>query len=310
MKIYQKNNGWFDLEQTIFPLIELDTNLRLLDLTKYHSTGNKQFKLQFNLEAARKEGCGTLLSFGGAWSNHLLALAKAAREQGFTAVGIVRGEKPLRASPVLAELNRMGMRLEHVTRDLYRRLTFNTGPLAGEWQDEECAHFMARLEATYGHYFLLPEGGSNGLAVAGCRQIANLIEKEAWSCDLVCLPVGTGGTLAGLVAGLAGRVSVLGFSALKGLTDLESRVRSLLEAAGESNPGDWSINHDYHFGGFAKSRPELRAYIERFEANHGLRLDPVYNSKMLYGIQALRSRGAISPSTRVLAIHTGGYAGS
>lgn len=268
--------------------------LRLLlkrdDLIHPLVTGNKWRKLAPNLRNALDAGHGTLLTFGGAWSNHLRATAAAGRLLGPATVGVVRGDeladRPLNAS--LARCAADGMRLHFVSRADYRR--------RGD------ADFLAELAERFGDPQVIPEGGSNTAAVHGCTELARELHGRA---DVVAVPCGTGGTLAGLAGGLAPGQRALGVAVLKG-GFLTGEVTSLQRAAFGSVRGDWSVNDRFHFGGYARTTPELADFAADFAARHGLPpVEPVYVAKMLYGVVRLAEEGAFAAGTTVAAVVTG-----
>jgi len=266
--------------------------LRLLlkrdDLIHPEVTGNKWRKLVPNLRAAAGRG---LVTFGGAYSNHLRATAAAGRLLGVATVGIVRGEelagRPLNSS--LARCAADGMRLHFVDRATYRRKA-EPGALAGILRE-------ARAEDAY----LVPEGGSNSLAVRGCTALGAELRGHA---DVVAVACGTGGTLAGLAAGLAPGGRALGFPVLKG-GFLAADITALQERAFGSRQGEWSLDERFHFGGYARTTPELDAFAEDFEARHGLPVERLYVAKMLYGLVTLAEEGAFPRGTAVAAVITG-----
>ena len=250
-------------------------------------SGNKFRKLHYNLEYAREQGHKTLLTFGGAFSNHLHATAAAGKHYGFRTIGLVRGEElaeqPL--NPTLASARENGMHLEFVSREAYRR--------------KSEASFQKSLLDRFGPVYILPEGGTNELAVRGCEEI--LVEGDR-GFSHICCPVGTGGTLAGLARSATPDQEVLGYPAIRG-EGLETEVRGWI-------PGDhWRLVGEYHFGGYGKVSPELIEFINGFKEATGVALDPVYTGKMIYGILAGIRRGDFPEGSRILAIHTGGLQG-
>lgn len=257
--------------------------------------GNKSFKLYGNIAEAKARGVDTLVSFGGSWSNHLHALAAAAHEQGLQSVGLVRGGE--RDSAMLEDARAWGMQLEYLSRSEYRRRN------EVDYQEQLLQRFAPCL--------LLPEGGANPQGVAGCRQIAALIRQLAPGVPRILLAVGTGTTLAGIVAGLGltSPAEIIGISALKGAEDLEQRVHVALHAAEAAEHAPWQILHEYHCGGFARVTAGLREFMLAFEAVHGVPLEPVYTGKMLYAIHQRCSSGQWDCDTPILAIHTGGLQG-
>ncbi|HEY4024721.1 MAG TPA: pyridoxal-phosphate dependent enzyme [Pseudonocardiaceae bacterium] len=256
------------------------------DLIHPELPGNKWRKLRYNLVAAREQGASTLLTFGGAYSNHIRATAAAGRIFGFRTVGVIRGEAhhPLNAS--LAAAVGDGMSLAYLDRNTYR--------------DKTNPALIARLRHRFGEFYLIPEGGSNALAVRGCREIVEEIDIEF---DVICCPVGTGGTLAGIAAALPDGARAVGFSALRGGAEfLPAEVRRLQGADVTAN---WSIVDDYAFGGFARRTGELDRFIAEFRASHGIELEWVYVAKMMYGIHALIDNGTFPSGSTVVAVITG-----
>ncbi|MBD0254715.1 MAG: 1-aminocyclopropane-1-carboxylate deaminase/D-cysteine desulfhydrase [Cytophagales bacterium] len=268
------------------------------DLIHPQISGNKWRKLKYNLLEAHRQGHGTLLTFGGAYSNHLYAVAAAGREFGFDTVGLVRGEETRPLSPTLAFARSCGMTLAYVPRERYRHKT------DARWLDS--------LRERYGDFYLLPEGGSNALAVRGVAEGVREIDLP-WT--HLCCPCGTGGTLAGLVAGAAGRGEVIGFSALKGGGFLRQEAGQLL-CAYEALTGEpvtihanWQVQTDYHFGGYARVQPPLLEFIRRFEGENGIPIEQVYTAKMLWGIEDQLNGGCFARGAAVVALHTGGLQG-
>lgn len=278
------------------PLVELTDDrlgdVRLLlkrdDLISGEIPGNKWRKLRLNLDAAREQGHTTLVTFGGAYSNHLRAVAAAGALYGLSTIGVVRGDelahKPRNWS--LACCEERGMRLVFMDRSTYRA--------------KHTADVIQRLRADHGEFYLIPEGGSNALAVRGAMDVPAEITKPF---DVICCPVGTGGTLAGIAAG-AGSTRTVGFSALKGGDGLASEVVRLQVEAGVPT-ANWSIETRFHFGGFAKHPPELDAFIVDFEERHGIRLESTYVAKMMAGLFAMAATGEFAPGATVVAVVTG-----
>lgn len=255
--------------------------------------GNKWRKLRYNLPEARRQGKHLLVTFGGAYSNHIAAVAEAGKQLGFATAGFIRGEEHLPLNPTLRHATQNGMQLHYISRELYRQKT-EPGVLA-------------ELLKPFGREaYLLPEGGSNLLAVQGC---AELVEElpEAW--DFLCCPVGTGASLAGLVAGAAGKGRVLGFAALKGAGFLEQEVQRLLRLSGCGQYQNWEIVPDYHFGGYAKVKPGLLQFLDAFAKDHEIPLDPVYTGKMLFGVFDLIQKQYFPAGSTIIAWHTGGLQG-
>ena len=258
------------------------------DLISPEIPGNKWRKLKYNLAAARTQGHHALLTFGGAYSNHIRATAAAGHYFGFATVGVIRGEEHLPLNPSLDYAARHGMRLAYLDRATYR--------------DKMSPGVIAGLHGRFGDFYLLPEGGSNAAALPGCAEIPGEIGRPF---DLICCPCGTGGTLAGLAHGLGAAQRALGFSVLKGGQFLARDVAGLQRAAFGTSPGNWSVEYDFHFGGFARREPALEEFIADFRARHALTLNWVYTAKMMYGIFALAERGVFPAGTAIVAVITG-----
>ncbi|MBL6446122.1 1-aminocyclopropane-1-carboxylate deaminase/D-cysteine desulfhydrase [Fulvivirga sp. 29W222] len=258
-------------------------------------SGNKWRKLKYNLLKAHEDGHRTLLTFGGAYSNHIYAAAAAAKEAGFQSIGVIRGDeladKPLNTTLSFARDN--GMRFHFVTRENYRN------------KREE--QFIASLRELFGEFYLLPEGGTNDLAIKGCEEI---VDDEVRSFDFIALPVGTGGTISGVISASDKYQQVIGFSALKG-DFLIDDVKNFLSTYQHNRPLslNWQIETDYHFGGYAKTTSKLINFIRQFEAAHDIPLDQVYTGKMMYGVYDKISKGYFDEGAKILAIHTGGLQG-
>ncbi|MEV5965570.1 pyridoxal-phosphate dependent enzyme [Kribbella sp. NPDC051952] len=258
------------------------------DLIHPEIPGNKWRKLKYNLAAARELGHTTILTFGGAYSNHLRATAALGYYAGLTTIGVVRGEEHLPLNPSLAYAAARGMRLTYLDRTTYRAKT--------------SAEVIDRLRQQFGDFYLLPEGGSNGAAVLGCAELpAELTEPF----DVLFCAVGTGGTLAGVAAGVSERHVVVGVPVLKGGTFLENEIAGLQQATYGARVGTWRLYYDYHFGGYAKRTPELDAFINDFDGRHGLRLDWVYEAKMMYALFDQVRRGAFQGGTTIVGLISG-----
>ncbi|MEV6829170.1 pyridoxal-phosphate dependent enzyme [Amycolatopsis sp. NPDC051102] len=255
------------------------------DLIHPEVPGNKWRKLRHNLDAAREQGFGRLLTFGGAYSNHIRATAAAGHHLGFETVGVIRGEEHRPLNDSLAYAAGRGMVLTYLDRATYRR---KTEP-----------DVLARLAERFGACYVLPEGGSNGLAVRGCAELPAEITTEF---DVIACACGTGGTLAGIAAGLGAGQRALGFAVLKGGRFLDDEVRRLQREAFGAATANWTIDYDFAFGGYAKRKPELDAFIAGFGARHGITLDWVYEAKMLYGLFVRIEAGEFAAGTRIVAV--------
>ncbi|MCS0605104.1 pyridoxal-phosphate dependent enzyme [Streptomyces sp. LP11] len=257
------------------------------DLIHPDLIGNKWRKLVPNIERA---GGRALVTFGGAYSNHLRATAAAGRLLGFPTVGVVRGQeladRPLNRS--LARCAADGMRLCFVDRATYRRKT----------EPETLAGILRTAGAE--DAYVVPEGGSNTAAVRGCRALGAELRGAA---DVVAIACGTGGTLAGLAAGLGSGQRALGVPVLKG-GFLGAEIQDLQERAFGGRRGEWSLDERFHFGGYARTGPELTAFAEDFEARHGLAVERLYVAKLLYALVTLAGEGAFARGTTVAAVIT------
>ncbi|MBE9560372.1 MAG: pyridoxal-phosphate dependent enzyme, partial [Proteobacteria bacterium] len=237
----------------------------------------------------------TLLTFGGAWSNHIYATAAAARHFGFNSIGIIRGEKysPLNATLSFAE--KCGMQLHYLSRTEYRQ------------KHED--HYQQKLKQQFGNVYILPEGGSNALAMRGCAEIVGEINSEiSKPFDVICCASGTGATLAGLITAIDTGQEAIGFSALKGGGFLNDEVKKFLN---RKDPGtNWRIETDFHFGGYAKINDELIEFLKEFQSRYDIPLDAVYTGKMFYGLFKLIEAKTFKPGTSIVVIHSGGLQGN
>lgn len=251
-------------------------------------SGNKFRKLKYNLLEAKKQGYNTLLTFGGAFSNHISAVSYAAKEFGFQSIGVIRGEElhdKISENATLSFAQANGMQFEFVSREAYRQ------------KDSET--LIEKLHQNYGNFYLVPEGGTNELAVKGCEEI--LTEEDDFF-DYICCAVGTGGTISGIINSSKPHQKVLGFPALKG-DFLESEIKKFTQKE------NWELITDYHFGGYAKINEELIAFINKFRDKTHIPLDPVYTAKMCYGVFDLIRKGYFKKEANILLIHTGGLQG-
>ena len=258
------------------------------DLIHPHISGNKWRKLKYNLLEAKTQKKDTLLSFGGAFSNHIYALAAAGAEYGYNTIGVIRGKDASPENPTLKFAREQGMILHFVDREDYK-------------QKEE-KKFIQSLKEIYGDFYLIPEGGSNALAIKGCAELVNELTIDY---DYLCCPCGTGATLAGICTVLPKGKKAIGFSALKGDGYIEKEITALI-GTGYNN---YEIIYDYHFGGYAKITAELIKFIKSFEERTTIPTDPVYTGKLFYGIYDLIQKNYFKPGERIIAIHTGGLQG-
>ncbi|QBA65653.1 1-aminocyclopropane-1-carboxylate deaminase/D-cysteine desulfhydrase [Muriicola soli] len=267
---------------------DISLHLRREDLTHPMLSGNKFRKLKYNLQEAKKSNCTNLLTFGGAYSNHIPAAAYAASANGMSSRGIIRGEELAdrwKNNPTLVSAAKMGMEFEFVSREEYRL--------------RENKDYQADLLRRHKNPYLIPEGGTNALGVKGCEEI---LTTEDRFYDVICCSVGTGGTLAGLSNSACEHQKLLGFPALKG--------DFLKEDIGKyTTAKNWTLITTYHFGGYGRVTKELVAFINSFKEKTKIPLDPIYTAKMMFGIIDMVKQGKFKKGAKILAIHTGGLQG-
>lgn len=270
-----------------------------LDLMHPWVNGNKWFKLKYNLLEAQEKNFTTLLTFGGAYSNHIFATAAAGKLFGFQTIGIIRGEERLPLNPTLSFAIQQGMQLVYCDRTSYRQ--------------RHATELHAELRERFGEVFIIPEGGSNLNGVRGCTEIL----KDAADFDVVCVACGTGTTFAGILLSLTQKQRAMAFPVLKNGGFLQQEIDSLLQkylasglSAPNNSPPPWELICDYHSGGYAKINDELLRFSQQFQQAHGIPLDYVYTAKMFYGVMDLLKQGFFKVGDRLLLIHTGGLQGN
>ncbi|NNC44475.1 MAG: 1-aminocyclopropane-1-carboxylate deaminase/D-cysteine desulfhydrase [Winogradskyella sp.] len=258
------------------------------DLIHPHISGNKFRKLKYNLIEAREAGHKVLLSFGGAYSNHIAALSYSGKINGFKTIGIIRGDElssEISTNATLQFAQSNGMKLVFVSREDYRR--------------KSDPDILNKLRNELGDFYVIPEGGTNSLAVKGCEEILN---SEDLNYDYICCSVGTGGTISGLINSAQVHQKIIGFPALKG-SFLTKEIRKFAQR------NNWELITDYHFGGYAKINQELISFINNFRDVHNIPLDPIYTGKMMYGVVDLIRNGYFEENSKIMAVHTGGLQG-
>ncbi|WP_051298892.1 1-aminocyclopropane-1-carboxylate deaminase/D-cysteine desulfhydrase [Marinobacterium litorale] len=279
-------------------LLEREVQMGMLRLDKLHPhiSGNKWFKLHRLIQRLEKGERPNLISFGGAWSNHLHALAYVGHCFGVKTLGFVRGHPESPPTAMLDDVRGWGMEIRFLGREAYRQ--------------KDKPAFLAELTAEYPGWVVIPEGGSGADAVHGCRQIWADMEVGEWSePDILACAVGTGGTLAGLVAGKPPSTEVIGVPVLNLGENAVAMVRGLLEQAGYVDPGGWHIDSQGVFGGYARLPGQLALLDQLFSARHHFDLDPVYTLKLVMSIHRGILRGSIPAGSRVLLVHSGGLQG-
>jgi 1-aminocyclopropane-1-carboxylate deaminase len=262
--------------------------IRREDLIHPFVSGNKFRKLKYNLLQAKQENQNTLLTFGGAFSNHIAAVAYAGKENNFKTIGIIRGEElgdKISENPTLKFAQENGMKFEFVSRN--------------DYSNKEDAGFLNSLKEKFGSFYLIPEGGTNDLAVKGCQEILTPQDSQF---DYICCAVGTGGTISGIINASLPHQTVLGFPALKG-DFLKKEIRKF------ATNQNWDLISDYHFGGYGKVSLELINFINNFHQNNNIPLDPVYTSKLTFGVLDLMEKDYFPKDSKILIIHTGGLQG-
>lgn len=266
----------------------ISVSIKREDLIHPIVSGNKFRKLKYNLVQAKAENQDTLLTFGGAFSNHIAAVAFAGKEQNFKTIGIIRGEElrtKISENPTLQFAQDCGMQLDFVTREAYRQKTE--------------LDFLENLRTKFGAFYHIPEGGTNELAIKGCEEILTVEDAEF---DYICCSIGTGGTITGLINSLLPHQKVLGFPALK-----EEFLKDEIRIFAQNN--NWEIITEYHFGGYGKVTPELIAFINQFYRENQIPLDPIYTAKMAFGVMDLIEKNYFPKKSKILLIHTGGIQG-
>lgn len=283
MNFFESSNQKINIENPNITLY-----IKRDDLLHPHMSGNKFRKLKYNLAQAKKENKQTLLTFGGAFSNHILAVAAAGKEYGFKTIGVIRGEElqgKTSDNPTLQKAQDFGMIFEFVTRERYR--------------EKNNPKIVEELSNKYGDFYVIPEGGTNDLAVKGCEEIL-ISEDEEF--DYICCSAGTGGTISGIINCSKSSQQVLGFPALKG----DFLRQDICRFVTKSN---WELITDYHFEGYAKVSEELIRFINKFYQKYKIPLDPIYTGKMAFGVLDLIDKNYFPENSKILMIHTGGLQG-
>jgi 1-aminocyclopropane-1-carboxylate deaminase/D-cysteine desulfhydrase-like pyridoxal-dependent ACC family enzyme len=284
------------IQEIIDPVLT-GSGVRLLikreELNHMYCSGNKWWKLKYNMGEACKQGKTSILTFGGAYSNHIYATAFAADQFGLRSIGVIRGEESLPLNSTLSFATQHHMSLQYISRDSYRR--------------KDDPNLIIDLKKKWGDPYILPEGGSNELAIEGVREFAGTLITHAF--DFLCSPVGTGGTLAGLILGMGDSRHLIGFPAVKGSESIENDIRRFLSLWSSNPLPSWHLETSYHMGGYGKITKVLIDFIERFETVNGIRLDPLYTGKMMFGIFDLIRQGKFPKGSTIMAIHTGGLQG-
>lgn len=252
-------------------------------------SGNKWRKLKYALLDGLCAQVGEIVSFGGGHSNHLHALGYCCWKLGIQLTALIRGDYRHQPTPMLQDLKAWGAQVRYLDKQHYRR---RTEP-----------DFLQQLQHVHPHALIIPEGGSQPQALPGVGELLNELEQDVTH---ILLPVGSGGTLAGLIRARC-RAQLIGIAVLRGRGYLEQEVMDLV-----SDPGacDWQICHDFHFGGYAKAPAPLRDFCRHFSLQTGLPVEPVYSGKLFFALKSLCQSGFFPAGSKVLALHTGGLQGN
>lgn len=275
-------------QEILLPNTTIQLFIRREDLIHPFVSGNKFRKLKYNLEEAKIQHQTTLLTFGGAYSNHIAATSFAGKENGFATIGVIRGDElatSIETNPTLVFAQQCGMQFYFVSREEYRK--------------KDTAAFLQKLKQLFGDFYLVPEGGTNTLAVQGCQEI---LSNKDEIYDYICAAVGTGGTLSGIINSAFDHQKVLGFPSLKG-SFLQKDIRKF------ATNNKWKLIEEYHFGGYAKVTDDYIRFLNLFYNETKIPLDPIYTGKMAFGVIDLIKKNYFPDYSKVLLIHTGGIQG-
>ena len=276
--------------QEIFNSLYRDADIRVfikrLDLIKSDISGNKYFKLKYNILEAISKGYKKVLTFGGAFSNHILATAVISNKYKLSSIGIIRGDEHSILNTTLQIASDNGMKFKYISRE--------------EYKSKDSQDFIDNINIKYQDYYIIPEGGTNDLAIKGTEEIIDVNDTH----DYVCCAVGTGGTISGIINSSQNHQMILGFPAIKGNNSLKEKITLM------TNKNNWKLIDKYHFGGYARFNNELIDFINSFYINHNIPLDLIYTSKMIFGLHDLINLRKIPKGSNILLIHTGGLQGN
>jgi len=283
-----------ELNNPLFDEHKVKVFVKRFDLLHPYISGNKWWKLKYNFIEAREQNKDKILTFGGAFSNHIAAAACLGRDYEWKTVGIIRGEEHLPLNPVLRFAKECGMKLHYVDRETYRLKATN--------------EFLSFLSKQFGDFFLIPEGGANAFGVEGCKEMINEMGIDF---DYVCCDCGTGTTLAGLALSLKEHQQAIGIPVLQGAEFLEEKIKELQNKYirtfnDRALRNNLKLFYDYHFGGFAKSTDELDSFVNNFNQSHSIKLEYIYSGKLFYAIFDLIRKGYIKENSTIIILHTGG----
>jgi 1-aminocyclopropane-1-carboxylate deaminase len=296
------------LDDVLFESNKLKVFVKRDDLIHPQIHGNKWRKLKYNIAAFKASGKSQILTFGGAFSNHIHATAAAGQLFNIKTIGIIRGERVDPLSPTLIFAEKSGMTLHFVGREAYRNKDI----------------LLKELNALYGDFYLLPEGGTNSEAVRGSMEIVEEVHLQlSYKPDYFCVACGTGGTLSGIILACEPIQKIVGLCVVN--YDMFGEITKILQTSLISDkeltnnrfnltkknktPTNWSLKTEYHFGGYAKWSPILITFINDFKIKYGISLDPIYNGKMFYGVFDLIEKGYFKENSTIVLVHTGGLQG-
>ncbi len=283
------------IESPIFHKKNIHLFVKRDDLNHPYISGNKLRKLKYNILEASKQNINTLLTFGGAFSNHILATAAAGHENGFRTIGVIRGEElkdkldqVLIENETLRKAHEFGMSFHFISRSDYK--------------NKNSKEIINSLRSIYGDFYHIPEGGTNELAIKGAEEIITE-DDEMNKYDFITTAIGTGGTISGIINASTPNQTVLGFPVLKNASFLEKDISRFI------NKSNYKLIYDYHFGGYAKYNYDLIRFINGVNKRSNLPLDPIYTGKVFYGLVDLIKKDYFKRGSKIIMIHTGGLQG-
>lgn len=282
------------LHLPLFDEKEVSVWIKRDDLIHDEISGNKWRKLKYNLAAFQKGNYNSILTFGGAYSNHILATAKVGFDNKVETIAIIRGEEQLPLNPTLKRSVELGMKIHYVSRTEYR--------------EKDTVQFLDKVKEKFGNVYIIPEGGGNKEGVLGCKEIVNEIDVDF---DYILTDCGTGATLAGISLALTANQKAIGIPVLKGGDFILDEVNNYVELLNEdtSKIKNIELATDYHFGGYAKHKPELIEFMRLFYTQTGIKTDPVYTGKLFYGLLDLIKNDHFPKESKIVVVHTGGLQG-
>lgn len=283
------------IEHPLFEKFQLNIQIKRDDLIDPIISGNKWRKLKYNLKHVKDKGYQGIVSFGGAYSNHIHALAYACKAQNLKSIGVIRGEENYQDNFTLSQARKWGMQLHFVNRKTYR--------------EKNNSELLNRLNKQYPNFFIVPEGGSNALAIPGVAEICQELKSQT-EYDTLITPVGSAGTISGLIQGDNGEHNILGIAVLKQQDYLENEISGLLSTNDNAkNVQNWKILNEFHQGGYAKFSQSNLAQLKSFQQAVNIPFEPVYSGKMILALLALIQDNYFPKGHRIVLLHTGGLQG-